>query len=87
MGKGERASKVVRTLSLAPEEKQGQLGWFSLEEGCLQGNPIDPPVHMRVIKQTAVVHCIVKSCRKLLALGKTTKGMVTPLASQVSGTS
>lgn len=32
---------------------QGQLGWFSLEEGCLQENLIDPPVHMRVIKETA----------------------------------
>lgn len=50
---GGKASKVVRTALPAPEEMQGQLGWFSLKERCLQGNLIDPPVHMRVIKETA----------------------------------
>lgn len=80
--RGERASQVVKTLSLAPEEMQGN--WFSLKERCLQGNPINSPVHMRVIKETDVVQCVVKSWMKLLALGKTTKGMLAP---QVSGTS
>lgn len=29
------------------EEMQGQLGWFSLEEGCLQGHLMALPVPMR----------------------------------------
>lgn len=32
---------------LSCEEMQGQLSWFNLEDGCLQGHLTAPPVHVR----------------------------------------